>query len=53
MPWISVSQIPVFTDYIYLRQGLGYIDRSRSHSVSGNINYKHVTKGIFGMAMTG
>lgn len=45
----AVSSSPVFTTYLNLRRGLGYMDNTRSHNISATINYKHTMLGLFGM----
>lgn len=45
---VSVSgRLPIFADYITMRQGRGSLCTTKSHAVSGNISYKNTIKGQF------
>lgn len=39
--------IPVFTDYISMTEGLGKLSNTLMHTASANIEYKNVIKGLF------
>lgn len=45
---VSVSgHLPIFTDYITMRQGRGNLCNTESHAVSGSLSYKNTVKGQF------
>lgn len=46
----ETSPMPIFTDYITMRQGSGCPDYTRSHALSGHIAYKNTIKGLFASA---
>ncbi|WP_287601745.1 carboxypeptidase-like regulatory domain-containing protein [Prevotella sp.] len=45
--FLSVLDIPVFTDYISMTEGLGKLSNTLMHTASANIEYKNVIKGLF------
>lgn len=45
---VSVSGgLPIFTDYITMKQGIGKLSKTTSHVLNGNIDYKNIIKGQF------
>ena len=45
---VSVSGgLPIFTDYITMKQGIGRLSKTTSHVLNGNIDYKNIIKGQF------
>lgn len=45
---ISLSgSLPIFTDYITMRQGAGKLSKTMSHVLNGQVSYKNTIKGQF------
>ena len=45
---VSVSgNLPIFTDYITMRQGVGKLSKTTLHALNGQVNYKNTIKGQF------
>ena len=45
---VSLSgSLPIFTDYITMRQGVGRLSRTMSHALNGQVDYKNTIKGQF------
>lgn len=42
----------LFTNYISVTQGLGYLDNSHGNSFTGILNYRNISSGFFATAMT-
>lgn len=43
----SSGRLPIFIDYITMRQGRGSLCSTKSHAVSGSLSYKNTVKGQF------